>query len=409
MNNPSDNPDGVTREWFDTYMVPNYAPIETIPVRGAGSRVWDQADRELIDFAGGIAVSALGHAHPRLVQALTEQAGRLWHVSNAMATEPALRLARRLCESTFAEQVYFANSGAEANEAALKLARKYASDHFGPAKREILAFENAFHGRTLFTVSAGGQAKYRAGFEPLPGGIRHAPFNDIDALRAAIGDDTCAVIMEPIQGEGGVREADPDFMRTARELCDRHQALLIFDEIQTGVGRTGRLYAYMHGEVVPDILTTAKGLGGGFPIAAMLTTRAIAASFTVGTHGSTYGGNPMGCAVANAVLELVDDESLMREVERKRERILAGLHQINRQIALFREFRGRGLLLGCALADSYLGRGRDFQRCAEAEGLLTLVAGPDVVRLAPSLVIPDADIDEGLARLGAACRAFAAG
>ena len=232
----------VTRALFDEVMVPNYAPAAIIPVRGEGSRVWDQGGVEYIDFAGGIAVTCLGHVHPRLVEALTEQAGRLWHVSNVLVNEPALRLARKLCELTFAEKVFFANSGAEANEAALKLARKYASDHHGPDKREIIAFSQSFHGRTLFTVTVGGQPKYTQGFEPLPGGISHVPYNDLEALAGAMSDKTCAVIMEPILGESGVIPATREFVQGVRDLCNRHQALLIFDEVQTGMGRTGYLY-----------------------------------------------------------------------------------------------------------------------------------------------------------------------
>ena len=239
MSRPS-----VTRALFDEVMVPNYAPAAIIPVRGEGSRLWDQEGRDYIDFAGGIAVTVLGHAHPKLVAALAEQAQKLWHVSNVLANEPALKLARRLCELTFAERVFFANSGAEANEAALKLARKYAADHGGPDKREIIAFTPSFHGRTLFTVTVGGQAKYTEGFEPLPPGITHVPFNDLPAFAAAISDRTCAVIVEPVLGESGVISATLEFLEGIRELCDRHRALLIFDEVQTGNGRTGHLYAY---------------------------------------------------------------------------------------------------------------------------------------------------------------------
>ena len=234
----------VTRALFDAVMVPNYAPAAMVPVRGEGSRLWDQEGRDYIDFAGGIAVTVLGHAHPKLVAALTEQAHKLWHVSNVLTNEPALKLARRLCELTFAQRVFFANSGAEANEAALKLARKYAADHAGPDKREIIAFTPSFHGRTLFTVSVGGQPKYTEGFEPLPPGITHVPFNDLATFAEAISDRTCAVILEPILGESGVVSATSEFLRGVRELCDQHRALLIFDEVQCGNGRTGHLYAY---------------------------------------------------------------------------------------------------------------------------------------------------------------------
>jgi acetylornithine/N-succinyldiaminopimelate aminotransferase len=388
----------VTRELFDEFMVPNYAPAAIIPVRGEGSRLWDQEGRDYIDFAGGIAVTGLGHAHPILIAALAEQAQKLWHVSNVLTNEPALKLARRLCELTFAERVFFANSGAEANEAALKLARKYAADHFGPDKHEIIAFTQSFHGRTLFTVTVGGQPKYTQGFEPLPPGITHLPFNDLATFAEAISDRTCAVILEPVQGEGGVTRATAEFLQGVRELCDRHRALLIFDEVQCGNGRSGYLYAYMGYGITPDILTTAKGLGGGFPISAMLTTSPIANSLSVGSHGTTYGGNPLGCAVAGAVLDLISDPELLAGVRRKHEVYMAGLRQINERFDLFRELRGMGLLLGCELVEAWHGRSRDFIKAALDEGVLVLVAGPDVIRLAPSLIIPDDLIEEGLNR-----------
>jgi acetylornithine/N-succinyldiaminopimelate aminotransferase len=403
------NPSPITRALFDDVMVPNYAPAAIVPVRGEGSRLWDQDGREYLDFAGGIAVNVLGHAHPRLVAALTEQAHKLWHVSNVLTNEPALKLARRLCELTFAQRVFFANSGAEANEAALKLARKYAADHFGPDKREIIAFTQSFHGRTLFTVTVGGQPKYTEGFEPLPPAITHAPFNDLAAFAAAISDRTCAVILEPVQGEGGVTSATPEFLQGVRELCDRHRALLIFDEVQCGNGRSGHLYAYMGYNVIPDILTTAKGLGGGFPISAMLTTAPIAASLNVGTHGTTYGGNPLGCAVAGAVLELIGDPDLLAGVRHKHALFMAGLRNLNERFGVFRELRGKGLLLGCELEEPWRGRSRDFIKAALDEGLMVLVAGPDVIRLAPSLIIPDELIEAGLERLERAIARLTAG
>ncbi len=388
----------ITRALFDEVMVPNYAPAAMVPVRGEGSRVWDQEGRDYIDFAGGIAVTVLGHAHPQLVAALNAQSQKLWHVSNVLVNEPALKLARRLCELTFAERVFFANSGAEANEAALKLARKYATDHATPDKREIIAFTPSFHGRTLFTVTVGGQTKYTEGFEPLPPAITHVPFNDLAAFAAAISDRTCAVIVEPILGESGVISATQDFLQGVRELCDRHRALLIFDEVQTGNGRTGHLYAYMGYGIIPDILTTAKGLGGGFPISAMLTTSSIAASLNVGSHGTTYGGNPLACAVAGAALELLSDPALLAGVRHKQELYMAGLRRISERFGIFQELRGQGLLLGCELAEAWRGRSRDFIKAALDHGLLVLVAGPDVIRLAPSLIIPEALIAEGLQR-----------
>ncbi|MBK0413883.1 MULTISPECIES: aspartate aminotransferase family protein [Chromobacterium] len=392
----------VTRADFDQVMVPNYGPAGFIPVKGLGSRVWDQSGREFIDFAGGIAVNSLGHCHPQLVAALTEQASKLWHVSNVFTNEPALKLGKLLTETTFAERVFFCNSGAEANEAAFKLARKYGSDHFGPEKNQILACKNSFHGRTLFTVSVGGQPKYTEGFGPVPGGIAHFEYNDIESLKAAISDQTCAVVIEPIQGEGGVMPADKAFLEAARELCDQHNALLVFDEVQSGVGRTGSLFAYQEYGVTPDILSSAKGIGGGFPIGAMLTTEKVAKSFGIGTHGSTYGGNPLACAVAHKVLELVNEPAVLDGVRAKHQRFVDGLNAINAKYQVFKTVRGMGLLLGCVLTDAYAGRAKEFLKAAEKQGLMLLVAGLSVVRLAPSLVIEDKDIDEGLARFEAA-------
>ncbi|MQU52999.1 aspartate aminotransferase family protein [Pseudomonas sp. FSL R10-1339] len=388
----------VQRADFDQVMVPNYAPAAFIPVRGAGSRVWDQAGRELIDFAGGIAVNVLGHAHPALVGALTEQANTLWHVSNVFTNEPALRLAKKLVDSTFAERVFFCNSGAEANEAAFKLARRVAHDRFGSEKYEIIAALNSFHGRTLFTVNVGGQSKYSDGFGPKITGITHVPFNDLDALKAAISDKTCAVVLEPIQGEGGVLPAEQAYLQGARELCDQHNALLVFDEVQTGMGRTGELFAYMHYGVTPDILTSAKSLGGGFPIAAMLTTEALAKHLVVGTHGTTYGGNPLACAVGNAVIDVINTPEVLQGVKARHDLFKTRLEQIGHQYGLFTQVRGMGLLLGCVLNDAWKGRAKDIFNAAEKENLMILQAGPDVVRFAPSLVVDEADIEEGLNR-----------
>ncbi|GAA3927852.1 aspartate aminotransferase family protein [Litoribacillus peritrichatus] len=387
----------VTRALFDEVMVPNYAPGKMIPVKGEGSRVWDQEGNEYIDFAGGIAVSALGHAHPKLVEALTNQAQNLWHVSNVLANEPMLRLAKKLTDLTFADKVFFANSGAEANEAAFKLARRYCWENFSPEKNEIIAFNSSFHGRTLFTVCVGGQAKYREGFEPAVDGISHVDFNDLAALEAKISDKTCAVVMEPIQGEGGIKPATQAFIEGVRALCDKHKALLIFDEVQTGVGRTGHLYAYQKYGVTPDILTTAKSLGGGFPIGAMLTRGDIAKSLTIGTHGSTYGGNPMGCAVSEALLDIVSQQDVLDGVLAKAERFRGHLEKINEKHHIFTEVRGDGLLLGAELVDEWKGKAKDFLNAALAEGVMVLVAGPNVVRFAPSLVVDDALIDQGMA------------
>ncbi|AZG34934.1 aspartate aminotransferase family protein [Shewanella psychromarinicola] len=399
----------LTRAQFDEVMVPNYAPAAVIPVRGKGSRVWDQEGKEFIDFAGGIAVNCLGHCHPALVSALKEQSEKLWHLSNVMTNEPALELATKLVNATFAERVYFANSGAEANEAALKLARRYALDNHSADKDQIIAFDKAFHGRTFFTVTVGGQAAYSDGFGPKPQSITHVPFNDIAALEAVISDKTCAIMLEPLQGEGGIIDGDPEFLKAVRRLADKHDALVIFDEVQTGVGRTGELFAYMGTDIVPDILTSAKALGGGFPIAAMLTTAKIAAHFKIGTHGSTYGGNPLACAVGNAVMNVVNTKEVLDGVKHREQLFRDGLAAINAKYNVFSEVRGKGLLIGAVLNEQYEGRSREFLLASVAEGLMSLMAGANVVRFAPSLVIPEADIADGLLRFERAVAKVVAG
>ncbi|SFQ04273.1 acetylornithine/N-succinyldiaminopimelate aminotransferase [Geopseudomonas sagittaria] len=389
----------VQRADFDQLMVPVFAPAAFIPVRGEGSRVWDQSGRELVDFTGGIAVNVLGHAHPALVEALTEQAQKLWHVSNVFTNEPALRLAKLLTEATFADRVFFANSGAEANEAAFKLARRYGHEVAGPQKCEIISALNSFHGRTLFTVSVAGQPKYSAGFGPQIEGISHVPYNDLEALKAQISANTCAVVLEPIQGEGGVLPADQAYLEGVRKLCDEYGALLIFDEVQTGVGRTGELFAYMHYGVTPDILTSAKSLGGGFPVSAMLTTDAVAKHFGVGVHGTTYGGNPLACAVGEAVISIVNTPEVLAGVAARSARFCSELLRMGEQYGVFSQVRGMGLLLGAVLTEAWKGRAGEVMAAAQQQDLMILQAGPDVVRFAPSLVISDADIAEGMARL----------
>ncbi|MBP1494359.1 aspartate aminotransferase family protein [Acinetobacter nosocomialis] len=396
----------VSRNDFNEWMVPVFAPANFIPVRGEGSRIWDQENKEYIDFAGGIAVNALGHAHPVAVNALTEQAKKLWHVGNGYTNEPVLRLAKQITENTFADKVFFCNSGAEANEAALKLARKVGLDSGIAGKSGIVAFNNAFHGRTLFTVSAGGQPKYSQDFAPLPNGISHVAYNDLEAAKAVINEQTCAVIVEPVQGEGGVIPADIEFLKGLRELCDQFGALLIFDEVQTGVGRTGALYAYMNYGVTPDVLTTAKALGGGFPVGAMLTTDKFAPHFSVGTHGTTYGGNPLASAVAGAVFEFINTPEVLEGVKERHDYYKNALNQLNEKYEVFKTIRGEGLLLGCVLKDKFAGKAKDINNLAGEEGLLSLIAGPNVVRFTPSLIIPFSDIDEGLKRFERAIARF---
>lgn len=391
---------------MQNYLTPNFSFAPMVPVKGLGSRVWDTEGREYIDLAGGIAVNALGHCHPALVNALTEQAHRLWHVSNIYTTEAAQALAQKLVAHTFADKVFLCNSGAEANEAALKLARKYARDHFGAEKNEIIACVNAFHGRTLFTVSVGGQPKYSQDFAPLPQGITHIPFNDSEALKQAISERTCAVIIEPIQGESGVLPANSEFLQTARQLCDQYQAALIFDEVQTGMGRTGTLFAYEHSGVLPDIMSSAKALGSGFPIGAMLTTDKFAPSFGVGTHGSTFGGNPLACAVASAAFDVIQSAETLTHVQQQGAKLQQGLADIGKATGVFQEVRGKGLLVGAVLAKEYQGKAGEIMAAALQQGVMVLVAGGDVVRFAPSLLLNDEDLATGLEKFNLAVQTW---
>lgn len=399
----------INRATYDQVMLPIYSPAEFIPVKGVGSRVWDQQGKSYIDFAGGIAVLALGHAHPALNQALKEQSEQLWHVSNIFTNEPALRLAQKLIDNTFAERVFFANSGAEANEAAFKLARHYAITRHSPYKTKIIAFHNAFHGRTLFTVSVGGQPKYADGFGPKPADIVHVPFNDLDAVKAVMDDHTCAVVLEPVQGEGGVTAATPEFMKGLRELCDKHQALLVLDEVQTGMGRTGKLFAYMNYDVTPDIITTAKALGSGFPLSAMLTTYEIASAMGVGTHGTTYGGNPLACAVGNVAFDLINTPEVLEGVEKRYQWIVDELASINQMYQVFSQIRGQGLLIGAQLAPQYKGKAKELLGLAAKHGLMMLNAGADVMRFTPSLIITQEELQEGMVALKAAIAEFVKG
>ena len=385
----------VTRQTFDEVLVPTYAPAAMVPVRAAGLDLWDQAGKHYLDFTSGIAVASLGHCHPVLVEALTRQANTLWHLGNGYTNEPVLRLATALTEATFADRAFFCNSGAEANEAALKLARKYAHAKFGAQKSRIVSCLQSFHGRTLFTVSVGGQPKYTEGFEPLPPSIDHIPYNDIEAARAAIGDDVCAVIVEPLQGEGGVVPGKAEYLKELRALCDKTGALLIFDEVQCGMGRTGELFAYMGYGVTPDILTSAKALGNGYPIGAMLTTNELAASLGVGSHGTTYGGNPLATTVALAVLDIINQPAFLARVKEASAKLVAAMQKLIADYPqVFTEVRGAGLLLGLAVADAFKGRSKDIQKAAEAQGLMVLIAGPEVLRLAPALIVSDAQIAE---------------
>ncbi|MZI94186.1 acetylornithine/succinylornithine family transaminase [Vibrio sp. CAIM 722] len=395
-----------SRKDFDQYMIPVYSPAPFIPVKAHGSTLFDQSGKDYIDFVGGIAVNALGHANPELRKALIEQSDNLWHTGNGYTNEPVLTLAKHLVEATFADKAFFCNSGAEANEAALKLARRYARQNFSEDKNEIIAFNNAFHGRTLFTVSTGGQPNYSKDFAPLPGGISHLPFNDLEALKAASSDKTAAVIVEPIQGEGGVIPATPEFLQGVRELCDQHNAVLIFDEVQTGVGRTGHLYAYQGYGVTPDVLSTAKALGGGFPIGAILTTDKFATGLTVGSHGTTYGGNPLACAVANVSLNIIDSEAFLADVRAKEAHFVEVLKKINSELNMFSDIRSAGLLIGCQLTDEFAGQAKAISVLATEYGVMTLIAGANVVRFAPALNISESEMETGLSRFEQALKEY---
>ena len=392
------------------YYLPVYRPRELILARGQGARVWDSQGRDYVDFSAGIAVCSLGHCDPDLVAALTSQANTLWHTSNVFYSEPPLRLAQELVEaSRFAERAFLCNSGAEANEAAIKLVRKWAASRGrAPDRRVIVTFRGSFHGRTLATVTATAQPKYQDGYEPLPGGFRYVDFNDLDALAAAMATgDVAAVMLEPVQGEGGVMPAAPGFVAGVRALCDAHDALLVLDEIQCGMGRTGTLFAHWQDDVTPDIVTLAKALGGGFPVGAMLAGPKVAQAMQFGAHGTTFGGNPLAAAVARVALRKLASDDMAANVARQSGALREGLARSNDTLGLFAELRGRGLMLGAVLKPAFAGRAGEILDHAAAHGLLLLQAGPDVLRLVPPLNISDGDVADGLSRLRAALGAFA--
>jgi acetylornithine/N-succinyldiaminopimelate aminotransferase len=394
------------------YWLPVYRPRDVVLDHGKGARVWDTQGRDYVDFGAGIAVNALGHQDPDLLEALTTQAHKLWHTSNVFYSEPPLRLAEELVSASgFAERVFLCNSGTEANEAAIKLVRKWASSQGREAdKRVIVTFRGSFHGRTLAAVTATAQPKYQEGYEPLPGGFRYLDFNDVPALEAAFAQgDVAAVMLEPVQGEGGVLPAAPGFVQRVRELCDQYNALLVLDEIQSGMGRTGSLFAYMQDGAKPDIVTLAKALGCGFPIGAMLAGPKVAEVMQFGAHGTTFGGNPLAAAVARVALRKLSSPELLANVARQSQALRDGLARMNASLSLFEQIRGRGLMLGAVLNEANKGKAGAILDHAAAHGLLVLQAGPDVLRFVPALNISDEDLAEGLARLEAALRSFAAG
>ena len=394
MNNHNDK-NTALKSIYDDVMLPNYAPADFIPDRAQGSRVWDKNNKEYIDLGGGIAVNSLGHSNPILIKALNDQANKLWHTSNYISNEPAISLAKKLTELTFAEKVYFSNSGSEANEAAIKMARKFHHDR-GENRDEIIAFENSFHGRSILNISLGGSEIHKQGFEPLLSGIKHAKYNDIKSVENLISNKTAAVIIEPVQGEAGVHEANKDFLKSLRDLCNETGTLLIMDEVQSGIGRMGYLYGYIKYEIEPDILTSAKGLGGGIPIGATLTKNDIASSLSTGTHGSTFGGNPMACAVSNKIIEIVSDPGFLMEVQKKEEIMMNLLSEINSETKTFSDLRSSGLWICCDIKD--VDAFELLDRCYE-NGLILVTAGNKALRFAPALNISEDDINEGLGNL----------
>lgn len=376
---------------YDNVMLPNYSPANFVPKKAEGSLVWDQDDKEYIDFGGGIAVNSLGHSHPSLIKALTDQSKKIWHLSNYLTNEPAIKLANKLTELTFAENIFFSNSGSEANEAAIKIARKYHSSR-NENRNEIVSFQNSFHGRSLLNISLGSSEMHRNGFEPLMPGIKHGVFNDLSGLDELITEQTAAVILEPVQGEAGVFKATNDFMTKLNEVTSKKGALLIIDEVQSGVGRMGSLYGYMNYNIQPDIVTSAKGLGGGIPIGATLTTRIIGESMQPGTHGSTFGGNPIACAVAHEVLNIVSDEEFLNEVSEKEKLFLNLLSELKNH-GVFSDIRSAGLWIGCDLVEKSANEVLDK---AYEQGLILVSAGSNCLRLAPALNISNSEIEKGV-------------
>jgi acetylornithine/N-succinyldiaminopimelate aminotransferase len=384
-------------------LLPTYARAALSFERGEGAWLITADGRRYLDFAGGIAVNVLGHSHPHLVAALTEQAKKLWHVSNLYKIEDGERLAQRLTDLTFADTVFFTNSGAEALECAIKMTRKFFAVSGQKERYRLITFEGAFHGRTLATIAAGGQAKYLDGFGPKVDGFDQVPFGDHAALEAAIGPETAGILVEPVQGEGGVRTLPPQCLRGLRDLCDKHGLLLIFDEVQCGVGRTGRLFAHEWAGISPDIMAIAKGIGGGFPMGACLATKNAAIGMVAGSHGSTFGGNPLAMAVGNAVLDIVAEPDFLQEVRQTTRNFTQRLAELqDRYPTIIESLRGHGLLMG--IKTRVLNT--DFVAACRDAGILTVGAGENVVRLLPPLTIGEVEINEAMARLDQACAAL---
>ena len=371
-------------------LLPNYARLDLAFERGEGAWLWTTDGRRFLDFGSGIATASVGHGNPHLVQAIADQAAKVMHTSNLYRIPQAERLAQRLVDATFADSVFFCNSGAEANEGMIKMMRRAMYNAGKPERFRIICFEGAFHGRTLATLAATGNHHYMEGFGPEVEGFDHVPFNNMNAVRDAIGPGTCGIIVEPVQGEGGVRPADPQFLRDLRAVCDEYGIILGMDEVQTGMGRTGKLYAHEWAGITPDVMSSAKGIGGGFPLGAVLAKEQFAKALTPGTHGTTYGGNPLACAAGNAVLDIILAPGFLADVERKGKRFKAELDRIARDFpTVFVDSRGQGLLLGLKC----VGAPAAVQTACAAEGLMAITAGDNVLRLAPPLVVTDSDID----------------
>ncbi len=394
------------RQEYPNYFLDIYGQVDFVPVRGVGSRLYGANDEEVIDFAGGIAVNALGHAHPQMIAALTTQAQKLWHVSNIMVNQPAVELGKALVNASDFDKVFICNSGTEAVEAGLKLARRYGLVNFGAHKHKVVSFNNSFHGRTLFGVSAGGQSKYSADFAPLPAGIIHGEFNDLASAEELIDGNTVVVIVEVIQAEGGVIKASTEFLLKLRELCNKHHAILMFDEVQTGIGRTGKLFAYQHYPIQPDLISIAKALGGGFPIGAILVKEQFSSGFAIGSHGTTFGGNPLACAVALSVLNIINTAEVLMGVTQREQFFREQLNLLNQEFNLFEEIRGQGLLIGAVLKPQYHGRAREIMNLGFTYGIALLNASPNVIHFTPSLIIPEEDIKLGMTRFSRALREF---
>ena len=377
-------------------LLPNYARADLAFERGEGARLWTVDGRRLLDFGSGIATASLGHGHPHLSKAIAEQAAKVMHVSNLYRIPQAERLAQRLVDATFADSVFFCNSGAEANEGMIKMMRRAMYDAGKGERFRFVVFEGAFHGRTLATLAATGNAKYLEGFGPVVDGFDQVPFNNMNAVRNAIGPATAGIIVEPVQGEGGVRPADMQFLRDLRAVCDEYGIILGMDEVQSGMGRTGKLFAYEWAGITPDVMSVAKGIGGGFPLGAVLAKEQFAQALKPGTHGTTFGGNPLACAAGNAVLDVILAPGFLEEVQRKGSKLRTAMDGLAREFPqVYEDARGMGLLQGlkCALPVG------EVQAACAAEGLMAITAGENVLRLAPPLVITDADLDDAIGML----------